>query len=79
METHTSTLIEYGDLDKGQTAMARTVGYTAAIGAQLLLDGGGGKGGGVVVPLSPEWYVPILEGLKGEGIEMREKVVAGRA
>lgn len=61
--------------------MARTVGLTAGIAAQLILDGAGGMGGppgtgsGVVVPLARAWYAPILEGLRGEGIALHEESV----
>lgn len=64
-ELHTSTLIEYAE--GGRTAMARTVGFTAAIGAQLILDGKVAAHG-VVVPTSRDWYTPMLEALEGEGI-----------
>ena len=72
------------------TAMARTVGYTAAIGAQLILDGknvrfASGSAAsaspfslsrvvGVVQPMAPEWHGPMLEALEGEGIRFREEV-----
>jgi alpha-aminoadipic semialdehyde synthase len=38
VERRTGTLIEYADA-KGRTAMARTVGFTAAAAAQMILDG----------------------------------------
>ena len=52
--------------------MARTVGLTAGIAAQLILDGKGGADHGVIVPLAPAWYRPILEGLREEGIALHE-------
>jgi len=72
-ELHTSTLIEYADVEKGRTAMARTVGFTAAIGAQLILDGKV-SALGVVAPTSREWYMPMLEALEGEGIRFQHSV-----
>lgn len=77
---HTSTLIEYAK--DGRTAMARTVGLTTAIGAQLILDGAvpnvSGHGHGVCVPVTRDWYAPILDALAEEGIAMTEtsKVLA---
>ncbi len=32
-------MIDYRDLDTGLTAMSRTVGYTASIGAQMIATG----------------------------------------
>jgi saccharopine dehydrogenase-like NADP-dependent oxidoreductase len=64
-ERHTSTLVEYADLAKNRTAMARTVGFTAAIGAQLILDGKVGSTGVVV---------PMLEALEGEGITFKHTI-----
>jgi saccharopine dehydrogenase-like NADP-dependent oxidoreductase len=73
-EEHHGTLIEYG-IVHGDTAMARTVGITAAIGARMILDGTVSVRG-VVAPLTPEWYEPMLAGLACEGIEMTETVKA---
>ena len=74
-ERYTASLVDFANA-QGQTAMARTVGLTAGIAAQLVLDGAGGmaaEGGvGVIVPLAPAWYAPILEGLRGEGIALHE-------
>jgi alpha-aminoadipic semialdehyde synthase len=70
-EFHTATLIEYANLEKNQTSMARTVGYTAAIGAQLILDGTITTPG-LAEPVTREWYAPILTALEEEGIIMHE-------
>jgi len=72
-EVHTATLVEYGNLTKRQTAMSRTVGFTAAVGAQLILDGLV-RGVGMQSPVTREWYAPMLEALEGEGIFMRDTV-----
>jgi alpha-aminoadipic semialdehyde synthase len=70
-ETRTSSLIAYGDPD-GDTSMAKTVGITAAIGAQLLLNGDI-RDRGVLVPTKPSVYVPGLRMLKEEGFEFKEE------
>jgi len=76
VEKRVSTLIEYG-IPRGASAMSRTVGLTAAICAQLLLDGPAGRfGAGVQRPLTPEWYGPVLKELAAEGIRMEERVEA---
>eukprot|EP00933_Yihiella_yeosuensis_P018350 TRINITY_DN15090_c0_g1_i4.p2 TRINITY_DN15090_c0_g1~~TRINITY_DN15090_c0_g1_i4.p2 ORF type:complete len:198 (+),score=41.24 TRINITY_DN15090_c0_g1_i4:555-1148(+) len=74
LERHVSTLVEYGQ-PNGTTAMARTVGVTTAIAAQLVLDSPKDRFGvGVQRPLRPEWYNPILEHLEAEGIQMQDHV-----
>lgn len=74
-ERHAATLLEFGktEKEKQQTAMARTVGITAAIGAMLLLEGKV-KSTGVLRPLEPEIYLPALEILAASGIHMNEEV-----
>ena len=69
-ETRTSSLLAYGDPD-GDTSMAKTVGITAAIGAQLLLNGDI-RDRGVLIPTKPSVYVPGLRMLKEEGFEFKE-------
>lgn len=72
-ERRESTLIEYGGID-GSTAMAKTVGITAAICAQLVLDGPPGRFGvGVQRPLQPEWYGSVMDKLADEGVRMQER------
>jgi saccharopine dehydrogenase (NADP+, L-glutamate forming) len=66
----TSTLIDYG-LPNGDSSMSRTVGLPAAAAAGLLLDGKL-SARGVLVPLRPEVYEPILSDLAGRGIVFRE-------
>lgn len=74
-ELHKATLLEFGknENDKSESAMARTVGIPAAIGAQLLLEGKI-TSTGVLRPLDPEIYLPALEILKASGIHMHEEV-----
>jgi len=72
-ERHTATLVEFA-VPNGETAMARTVGLTAAICAQLVLDEASTFGVGVQRPLQKEWYNPVLAKLEGEGIAMQDKV-----
>ena len=52
--------------------MARTVGLTIAIGAQLQLDGKIKSPGGVLVPTTPDIYLPALEALETEGFTFIE-------
>lgn len=80
-EKHATTLVEFGDVgsassdpfQKPHSAMARTVGLPAAIGAQLLLLGKI-TSRGVLRPLHPEIYVPVLEVLDSSGIHVQEHV-----
>lgn len=72
MEKHVSTLIAYGD-PGGFTAMSRTVGQPAALGAELLLTGGL-KMTGVQIPTHPDIYTPILTALEKTGLTFSERV-----
>jgi len=72
LERHTATLIEFADA-AGVSAMSRTVGLTAAIGAQLLLDGAV-TARGVCEPTSSEWYLPMLDALEKEGVAFKTRV-----
>jgi len=65
-ERTTSTLIEYGETG-GDSAMARTVGLTAAIAAKQILRGAV-KTTGVQIPVFPEIYGPTLRELDRQGI-----------
>ena len=73
-EVRTSTMLEYG-IPNGATAMARTVGIPCGIAVQLILDGKLATKG-VLAPLAPEIYEPIIEALEKEGIKCVEEVVA---
>ena len=69
-ELLTSTLIAYGDVG-GHSAMAKTVGLPAAMGARLIVEGGV-KETGVLVPVAEEVYRPILQQLEQEGVRFTE-------
>ena len=64
--------------DTVYTAMARTVGLPMAIGAKLLLNGKI-KERGVLLPVKPELYDPILDELATLGIAFTEKEVEATA
>lgn len=72
-ERHISTLVEYGQ-PQGTTAMSKTVGVTAAICAQLILDSPERFGAGVQRPLRRAWYEPVLPLLEADGIHLKEHV-----
>ncbi|XP_034232619.1 alpha-aminoadipic semialdehyde synthase, mitochondrial isoform X2 [Thrips palmi] len=66
-------LVAYGDGDaNGHSAMARTVGFPAAIAAKMVLDGEIQKHG-MVLPFTRDIYRPMLSRLKSEGIEPFER------
>jgi saccharopine dehydrogenase-like NADP-dependent oxidoreductase len=69
-ESITSTLVDFG-VPGGDTAMARTVGLPAAIGARLVLEGEIAATG-VNIPVLPEVYEPVLEELERQGIVCSE-------
>ncbi len=74
-EQISSTLVAFGQ-PNGDTAMARTVSLPAAIGVDLILQGQV-QATGVHAPMTPDWYEPILAGLKELGIECVERVEVG--
>lgn len=61
-----STLVALGE-DEVQTAMAKTVGLPVGILAKLLLQGKITHRG-IVIPIHPELYEPVLEELEEHGI-----------
>jgi saccharopine dehydrogenase-like NADP-dependent oxidoreductase len=67
----TSTLVVTGD-DEVHTAMAKTVGLPVGILAKLLLQNKIEKRG-VVIPIYPEFYEPVLEELKQFGVDFVER------
>ena len=73
-ERITSTLIDYRE-PGGDTAMARTVGLPAAIGARMILEGEINLTG-VHIPVLPEVYEPVLGELEQLGITCVEKTEA---
>jgi saccharopine dehydrogenase-like NADP-dependent oxidoreductase len=53
--------------DEIYTAMSKTVGLPMAIAARLILNGKI-SGKGIVMPLQPEIYIPVLKELEKQGI-----------
>ena len=72
-ESITSTLIDFG-IPNGDTAMARTVGTPAAVGARMILEGEIDLTG-VHIPVVPQIYEPVLDELERLGIAFEENVV----
>ncbi len=60
----------------GHSAMARTVGYPAAIAAQMIADGDIVKTG-MVRPVTKDIYEPMLAALSGEKISFEENISRG--
>ncbi|GAB6906791.1 saccharopine dehydrogenase C-terminal domain-containing protein [Desulfosarcina cetonica] len=73
-ENRISTLVEFG-IPGGDSAMARTVSLPVAIAVRMLLDGTITQRG-VIAPILPEIYNPILDELAGLGITFKERVLA---
>jgi len=69
-EQEISSLICFG-IKGGSTATSLTVGYPVGIAVDLLLQGVF-KTTGAVGPVTPEFYIPILQGLEQQKIEMVE-------
>ncbi len=69
-----SSMVVIGDAQP-RTAMAKTVGLPVAIAARLLLNGTITMKG-VVAPVYPEIYDPILDELEGLGINFVEREIA---
>ncbi|GIY30410.1 hypothetical protein CDAR_262411 [Caerostris darwini] len=65
--------VVYGDKD-GYSAMAKTVGYPAAIATKMVLESEI-QTKGMVVPMVPEIYKPMLMRLKQEGISSLEHTI----
>lgn len=79
LEHHTSSLLAYGD--GTDSAMARTVGLTCAMAAELVLqqEQHGDKQrlpGGVCTPVSKAVYEPLLAKLADEGLRFKEETTA---
>jgi saccharopine dehydrogenase-like NADP-dependent oxidoreductase len=68
----TSTMIDFG-IPGGDSSMNRTVGLPAAVGARFILEGRFSQAG-VIVPVMPELYEPVLEELGRLGIQFSEEV-----
>ncbi|CAK6980220.1 alpha-aminoadipic semialdehyde synthase%2C mitochondrial, partial [Scomber scombrus] len=71
LETKHISLVVYGD-PNGFSAMAKTVGYPAAIAARMVLDGDISTKG-LVIPMTKEIYAPVLTRLKDEGLNFMSK------
>lgn len=67
----TSTLVDYG-VPNGDSAIARTVGFPAAIAVKMILHEQIDLTG-VHIPVIPDIYNPILDELKENGIKFVEK------
>ncbi len=71
-ERHTSLMVDYG-VEGVETAVARTVALPAAIATRLLLEEKI-RAAGVLIPVDPAIYLPVLEELENTGIRFTEKV-----
>ncbi|KAI9908468.1 hypothetical protein PsorP6_004023 [Peronosclerospora sorghi] len=72
-ERRTSTFVGYGS-ENGDTIMAKTVGLSAAVGVQLILQDAV-HARGVLTPTTPDIYGPALARLEVEGVRFIEKTV----
>lgn len=70
---HRSTLVEKGDVG-GFSAMAKTVGYPAAIAADMIVSGVIERKG-VCIPVTQDIYKPVLKELQKLNIEMKEEII----
>jgi saccharopine dehydrogenase-like NADP-dependent oxidoreductase len=67
---YTSTLVDFG-IPGGDTSIARTTGLPPAIAAKLILEGKI-QTPGVITPVLPEIYEPVLAELEEERIILKE-------
>ncbi|MCK4663366.1 MAG: saccharopine dehydrogenase NADP-binding domain-containing protein [Bacteroidales bacterium] len=72
-EKRTSSLMMEG-IPNGESAMTRAVSLPAAIAAKLILEGKV-TSRGVVMPMTPEIYKPVLEEMKTFGFEFSKKTI----
>ncbi len=70
-EKITSTLIDFG-IPFGDSSMSRTVGLPAAIATRFVLEGKFNFNG-VLIPVIPEIYEPVLKELETLGIACKEQ------
>eukprot|EP00469_Lotharella_globosa_P003596 CAMPEP_0167809252 /NCGR_PEP_ID=MMETSP0111_2-20121227/23682_1 /TAXON_ID=91324 /ORGANISM="Lotharella globosa, Strain CCCM811" /LENGTH=1087 /DNA_ID=CAMNT_0007707599 /DNA_START=60 /DNA_END=3323 /DNA_ORIENTATION=+ len=68
----TSKLMVMGDGDPEGSAMARTVGITAAVGAEIILEGALDGVSGIVRPTQRAVYEPTLARIASDGIRFEE-------
>jgi len=66
-----STLVAYGEPD-GDSAMARTVSLPLAVATRMMLEARITQHG-VIAPMAPEIYNPILDELEAMGISFEER------
>jgi saccharopine dehydrogenase-like NADP-dependent oxidoreductase len=72
-EAITSTMVDFG-IPSGDTSMARTVSLPAAIATRMILDGRITRHG-VLAPVTPEIYGPVLQELETMHIACKERTV----
>ncbi len=72
-ERRISSLVDYG-IPGGASAMARTVSLPVAIAVRMMLDGTLDRPG-VIAPIEPEVYNPILDELAPMGIAFSEQTL----
>lgn len=71
-ECITSTLVDFG-IPNGDSSMSRTVTLPVAIAAKKMLESCFDNLSGVVIPVMPEIYNPVLDELENLGIKCVEK------
>lgn len=69
----TSSLVVEGE-DRLHTAMAKTVGLPLAIACKLILEGKITQRG-CLLPITPEFYIPVLQELESFGIRFKDETV----
>ena len=67
-----SSLVCEGE-DRTYTAMAKTVGLPLAMACRLILENKI-EARGCILPTTKEFYNPILDELKGQGVVFNEKI-----
>jgi saccharopine dehydrogenase-like NADP-dependent oxidoreductase len=73
LETRSSTLVHYGEeFGVGDTVMSYLVGLPVALAAELILDGSI-KEKGVIRPVTPDIFRPMLTALHNEGVRFVHK------
>lgn len=78
VEEHHSSLQVFGT-EATMTAMCKTVGYPAAVVADLVLRGSLGPKTGLLLPTTKDIYLPTLEAVRKEGIVFEEHVKVEQA
>lgn len=70
-------VIDRRDLTTGLTAMSRLVGYTASVGAQMIVTGAISERG-LLSPMTDVPYQPFVRALEQRGIAITREVVTSR-